>query len=127
MENEYILIIDIRSETRKIFEKALLEDKFEMIKSSDEEILLAKKTLNQETDKQLEEQVLRLVLSIARKYKNKGIISLDLSKEINTIIEEKDKDIENKFKIGNCERLKIRQAITKAIISKHETEDKNIM
>lgn len=127
MDNEYILVINAEEQTKKILEKSYKENEYQIFNTSENGIILAKKVFNKDLkyDEKIEEKVLKLVVTIARKYPVKGIITLNMSKEINTIIEEveENKDQEKYFKLGNHATWRIRQAITKAIVNKYNSEE----
>ena len=114
MENEYILVINIESETKKMYENALKEKGFQIVDHPENQILLAKKTI-QESD--LEEKILKLVISIAKLYTRRQLIYVDMSKDINEIIKKEQENQENN-KPGIYARWKIGQAIKRAIKKK---------
>ena len=114
MENEYILVINIESETKKMYENALEEKGFQIVEHNESQILLAKKTIQ---NTEIEEKILKLAISIAKLYTGRQLIYVDMSKDINEIIKKEQENQENS-KPGIYARWKIGQAIKKAIRKK---------
>ena len=120
MENKYELFISIDQLTQSVYEKSFNSKGYEII-YNDDNILFLKKTNRDDFNKQQEKTVLDVIISIAKKYKTDGIVHIDLSNEVNSILV-KIKDEENVRGFDNRITWPIRQAFTKAIISKKDQE-----
>lgn len=120
MENKYELFISIDQLTQSVYEKSFNSKGYEII-YNDNNILFLKKTNRDDFNKQHEKTVLDVIISIAKKYKTDGIVHIDLSNEVNSILV-KIKDEENVRGFDNRITWPIRQAFTKAIISKKDQE-----
>ncbi len=120
MENKYELFISIDQLTQSVYEKSFNSKGYEII-YNDDNILFLKKTNRDDFNKQHEKTVLDVIISIAKKYKTDGIVHIDLSNEVNSILV-KIKDEENVRGFDNRITWPIRQAFTKAIISKKDQE-----
>ena len=120
MENKYELFINIDQLTQSVYEKSFNSKGYEII-YNDDNILFLKKTNRDDFNKQHEKTVLDVIISIAKKYKTDGIVHIDLSNEVNSILV-KNKDEENVRGFDNRITWPIRQAFTKAIISKKDQE-----
>lgn len=120
MENKYELFINIDQLTQSVYEKSFNSKGYEII-YNDDNILFLKKTNRDNFNKQHEKTVLDVIISIAKKYKTDGIVHIDLSNEVNSILV-KIKDEENVRGFDNRITWPIRQAFTKAIISKKDQE-----
>lgn len=120
MENRYELFINIDQLTQSVYEKSFNSKGYEII-YNDDNILFLKKINRDDFNKQHEKTVLDVIISIAKKYKTDGIVHIDLSNEVNSILV-KIKDEENVRGFDNRITWPIRQAFTKAIISKKDQE-----
>ena len=106
--------------TKNVYEKYYNSENYEIILSKNG-ILFAKKINNADINLKHEKIVLEVIISMAKKYKQDGIIHIDLSHEIDSIME-KIKDDENIRHVDNRISWPIRQAFTKAIVSKKKLE-----
>ena len=120
MKNKYELLMNLDDITKNVYEKCYNSENYETIFNG-EGILFVKKTNNQETNLKHEKIVLEVIISMAKKYKQDGIIHIDLSHELEAIME-KIKDDENIRHVDNRISWPIRQAFTKAIVSKKKKE-----
>ena len=118
MENKYEIYISIDNLTKGVYEKSLKSKDYEIV-YNDDNILFLKKINNEDYNKQHEKTVLDVIASMAKKYKSDGIVHIDLSKEVNSILD-KIKDDENVKGFDNRITWPIRQAFTNAIILKNE-------
>ena len=116
MDNKYELFINIDHLTQSVYEKSFNSKGYEII-YNDDNILFLKKINSEEYNKQHEKTVLDVITSMAKKYRTDGIVHIDLSKEVNYILD-KIKDDENVKGFDNRITWPIRQAFTNAIISK---------
>ena len=125
MENNYKIFLGIEPETRKIFEKNLISEGYQIIETEEKEILFTKKSAGVESEEYLKaEQIAkRMLIGIIKKYLGRGFIYIDFSKDMKKII---DNLMENNynFKTDNRITWRIRQAITKAIIDKNKTGER---
>ncbi len=115
--NKYILIMTSDINTKNILKKSYLNDNFTIFDFNDDEVFMVKKiTDKKDFDNNLEDNILKLVLSIAKKYKQKNTLTFDMSDVINQIynnsINNKDKKIDGKA------TWQIKQLLTNNIITK---------
>ena len=118
MENKYELFINIDHLTQSVYEKSFKSKDYEII-FNDDNILFLKKINNEDYNKQHEKTILDVIISMAKKYKTERIVHIDLSNEVNSILD-KIKDDENVRGYDNRITWPIRQAFTNAIILKNE-------
>ena len=114
MKNKYELLMNLDDITKNVYEKYYSSENYETI-FNENGILFVKKTNNQENNLKHEKIVLEVIISMAKKYKQDGIINIDLSHELEAIME-KIKDDENVRHVDNRISWPIRQAFTKAIV-----------
>lgn len=115
--NKYILIMTSDINTKNILKKSYLNDNFTIFDFNDDEVFMVKKiTDKKDFDNNLEDNILKLVLSIAKKYKQKNTLTFDMSDVINQIynnsINNKDKKIDVRA------TWQIKQLLTNNIITK---------
>ena len=120
MENKYLLLINLEKQTKKIYEEKFKKENYNFLLNQDNIILVKKvnnKESNKKSEKNNEELIVRYVESICNKYNNYGFLYIDLTKEINNILKDLEKD--EKIRVAD-QRItwRIRQAITKAILNK---------
>ena len=120
MENKYEIFISVDHLAQSVYEKSFKSKDYEII-YNDDNILFLKKINNEDYNKQHEKIVLDVITSMAKKYKPERIVHIDLSNEVNSILDE-IKDDENVRGFDNRITWPIRQAFTKAIISKKKQE-----
>ena len=125
MENNYKVFMGVETETKKVFEKHLIAQGYQIIEVDLKEILFAKKSIGTETEEDIEtEQVaIRILIGIIKKYLGMGIVFIDFSDVMREIINNL-KQNNNKFKIDNRITWRIRQTITRAIIDKNKTGER---
>ena len=116
MENKFEIFINVDHLTQSIYEKSFKSKDYEII-YDDDNILFLKKINNENYSKQHEKIVLNVIISMAKKHKSDGTVHIDLSKEVNSILE-KIKDDEKVRGFDNRITWPIRQAFTNAIFSK---------
>lgn len=121
MENKYELFINLNNEIKKIYIKYFEEEKYELL-INEEKILLARKTNNKnKINLNHELEIVKLIKSMAKRQKTNGILYINLTKEINTILQRTNN--ENNIKCtDNRISWPIRQAFTKAIILKENSK-----
>ncbi len=121
MENKYELFINLNNEIKKIYIKYFEEEKYELL-INEEKILLARKTNNKnKINLNHELEIVKLIKSMAKRQKANGILYINLTKEINTILQRTNN--ENNIKCtDNRISWPIRQAFTKAIILKENSK-----
>lgn len=120
MENKYLLLINLEKQTKKVYEEKFKKENYNFLLNQDNIILVKKvnnKESNKKSEKNNEELIVRYVESICNKYNNYGFLYIDLTKEINNILKDLEKD--GKIRVAD-QRItwRIRQAITKAILNK---------
>ena len=111
--------------TKNILKKSYLNDNFTIFDFYDDEVFMVKKiTDKKDFDNNLEDNILKLVLSIAKKYKQKNTLTFDMSDVINQIynnsINNKDKKIDGKA------TWQIKQLLTNNIITKKKNSKNEI-
>ena len=116
MENKYEIFINIDHLTQSVYEKSFKSKDYEIIYNEDN-ILFLKKINSEDYNKQHEKTILNVIISMAKKYNPDGIVHIDLSDEVNSILD-KIKDDENVRGFDNRITWPIRQAFTKATRSK---------
>lgn len=122
MDNKYELFFCVDSLMKNVYVKSFNSKGYEII-YNDDDILFVKKGNVQYYNQQHEKTVIDVIVSIAKKYNPDGIIYIDLSKEVNSILD-KINDDENVRGFDNRITWPIRQAFTKAISSKKKQETK---
>lgn len=120
MENKYEIFISVDHLAQSVYEKSFKSKDYEII-YNDDNILFLKKINNENYNKQHEKTVLDVITSMAKKYNPDGIVHIDLSNEVNSILDQIKND-ENVRGFDNRITWPIRQAFTKAIISKKKQE-----
>lgn len=120
MNNKYELFLNIDSLTKSVYENGFNSKGYEII-YKDDNILFVKKVNVQYYNQQHEKIVIDVIVSMAKKYNPDGIVHIDLSDEVNSILD-KIKDDENVRGFDNRITWPIRQAFTKAIASKKKQE-----
>lgn len=122
MDNKYELFFCVDSLMKSVYVKSFNSKGYEII-YNDDDILFVKKGNVQYYNQQHEKTVIDVIVSIAKKYNPDGIIYIDLSKEVNSILD-KINDDGNVRGFDNRITWPIRQAFTKAISSKKKQETK---
>lgn len=125
MDNKYELFFCVDSLMKNVYVKNFNSKGYEII-YNDDDILFVKKGNVQYYNQQHEKTVIDVIVSIAKKYNPDGIIYIDLSKEVNSILD-KINDDGNVRGFDNRITWPIRQAFTKAISSKKKQETKKKM
>ena len=120
MKNKYELLINLDKITKNVYEKYYRAENFDII-LNEAGILFARKINNLKINMEHEKIITEVVISIAKKYKLGGVIHIDLSNEIESIMDniKFDKNIRH---TDNRITWPIRQAFTKAIIEKKKKE-----
>lgn len=125
MDNKYELFFCVDSLMKSVYVKSFNSKGYEII-YNDDDILFVKKGNVQYYNQQHEKTVIDVIVSIAKKYNPDGIIYIDLSKEVNSILD-KINDDGNVRGFDNRITWPIRQAFTKAISSMKKQETKKKM
>lgn len=126
MENKYLLLMNLEKQTKKIYEEKFKKENYNFLLNEDNVILVKKGNENNKEktkNKNNEEIIVKYIESISRKYNNYGFLYIDLTKEINNIL----KDLEKDEKIRAAyQRItwRIRQAMVKAIVDKEKNKNK---
>ena len=116
MKNKYELIANLTKETKNVYEKHFLSEGYQLL-INEEYTIFAKKEYNKNINLEHEKQIITLIKSMIPKYKANGILFIDLSNEINSILQQIEKEKTIKL-TDNKICWPIRQAITKAIATK---------
>ena len=130
MENKYLLLINLEKQTKKVYEEKFKKENYNFLLNEDNIILVKKENKediknNNQYEKNNEEIIIKYIKSIFRKFSNYGLLYIDLTNEINNILN----DLKQNEKIRVADQRitwRIRQAITKAIIDKKEDNISNI-
>lgn len=130
MENKYLLLINLEKQTKKVYEEKFKKENYNFLLNEDNIILVKKENKediknNNQYEKNNEEIIIKYIKSIFRKFSNYGLLYIDLTNEINNILN----DLKQNEKIRVADRRitwRIRQAITKAILDKKEDNISNI-
>lgn len=127
MENKYLLLINLEKQTKKIYEEKFKKENYNFLLNEDNIILVkkedeknkekTKEKIKQDVKNNSEETIVKYIESISRRYNNYGFLYIDLTKEINNILKDLEKD--KKIRVAD-QRItwRIRQAITKTILDK---------
>lgn len=118
MENKYELFITIDQLTKDVYEKSFKSKGYEII-YNDDDILFVKKLNSKDINEKKEKIILEVIISMAKKYKANGIVHIDFSNEVNSILDE-IKDVETVKGFDNRITWPIRQVFIKAIIEKNK-------
>ena len=86
---------------------------------NDDDILFVKKLNSKDINEKKEKIILEVIISMAKKYKANGIVHIDFSNEVNSILDE-IKDVETVKGFDNRITWPIRQVFIKAIIEKNK-------
>ena len=130
MENKYLLLINLEKQTKKVYEEKFKKENYNFLLNEDNIILVKKENKedikkNNQYEKNNEEIIIKYIKSIFRKFSNYGLLYIDLTNEINNILN----DLKQNEKIRVADQRitwRIRQAITKAILDKKEDNISNI-
>ncbi len=126
MENKYLLLMNLEKQTKKIYEEKFKKENYNFLLNEDNVILVKKGNENNKEktkNKNNEEIIVKYIESISRKYNNYGFLYIDLTKEINNIL----KDLEKDEKIRAADQRitwRTRQAMVKAIVDKEKNKNK---
>ena len=117
MENKYLLLMNLEKQTKKIYEEKFKKENYNFLLNEENVILVKKEDKEKTKEKNYEEIIVKYIESISRKYNNYGFLYIDLTKEINNILKDLEKD--DKIRVAD-QRItwRIRQAITKTITDK---------
>lgn len=126
MENKYLLLMNLEKQTKKIYEEKFKKENYNFLLNEDNVILVKKGNENNKEktkNKNNEEIIVKYIESISRKYNNYGFLYIDLTKEINNILKDLEKD--EKIRVAD-QRItwRIRQAMVKAIVDKEKNKNK---
>lgn len=130
MENKYLLLINLEKQTKKVYEEKFKKENYNFLLNEDNIILVKKENKedikkNNQYEKNNEEIIIKYIKSIFRKFSNYGLLYIDLTNEINNILN----DLKQNEKIRVADQRitwRIRQAITKVILDKKEDNISNI-
>lgn len=130
MENKYLLLINLEKQTKKVYEEKFKKENYNFLLNEDNIILVKKENKediknNNQNEKNNEEIIIKYIKSIFRKFSNYGLLYIDLTNEINNILN----DLKQNEKIRVADQRitwRIRQAITKVILDKKEDNISNI-
>lgn len=117
MEEKYELLANLDIETKTVYEKYFTSKKYNIL-INEKNLLLAKRDVTKVV-KEDEKKIASIIKNMMDKYKNKGMIYIDLTNEFKTILSK----IENKSNIkctDNVITFPIRKAIENSVISKEQ-------
>ena len=116
MDNKYELFLNLDELTKKVYVQYYNAENYEII-FNENTILFVKKIYNKNINSNHESVILDVVKSMAKRYKPDGVVHIDLSNDIKSILE-RIKDDENVRHTDGRISWQLRQAFTRAIISK---------
>lgn len=117
MEEKYELLANLDIETKTVYEKYFTSKKYNIL-INEKNLLLAKRDVTKVV-KEDEKKIASIIKNMMDKYKNKGMIYIDLTNEFKTILSK----IENKSNIkctDNVITFPIRKVIENSVISKEQ-------
>lgn len=122
MDNKYELIANLNNATKQIYEKYFKKEKYHIL-VNEEGVLFAKKINNSNVNLEHEKIIIDLIKSMIKQYKAKGILYINLTQEISSIMKEikNEKNIES---TDNRISRPIKKAIEKAILLKEKQKIK---
>lgn len=118
MENEYKLFLNLKNEMKNIYEKNLKNEEYDIL-INDNKILFARKVNNKNVNIEHEKQLVKLIESMAKRQNTKGILYINLTAEINSILQ-RYKNIETINYNDKMVSWPIRQAFTKAMVMRED-------
>lgn len=91
MENKYLLLINLEKQTKKVYEEKFKKENYNFLLNEDNIILVKKENKediknNNQYEKNNEEIIIKYIKSIFRKFSNYGLLYIDLTNEINNIL-----------------------------------------
>lgn len=115
-KSRYEIIINLDIETKKIYEKYFETEGYQFLANKDN-LLFVKKQKERLENIEHENSVVQLILNMVKKYFYVGILYIDLTDEINEILQ-KSEQMEKLNLTDNYITLPIKKAIEKAILNK---------
>lgn len=115
-KSRYEIIINLDIETKKIYEKYFETEGYQFLANKDN-LLFVKKQKEKLENIEHENSVVQLILNMVKKYFYVGILYIDLTDEINEILQ-KSEQMEKLNLTDNYITLPIKKAIEKAILNK---------
>ena len=112
-KNKYIFFINIEEQARKIYEKSYKNSEYERVKKDfvPANIMIIKK----EYEKKLLDEILEFTLNLILKYNIKEPMILDLSNELNSIIEQYEGNWTQYAKTNHIYILKLKKEIERNV------------
>lgn len=112
-KNKYIFFINIEEQARKIYEKSYKNSEYERVKKDfvPANIMIIKK----EYEKKLLDEILEFTLNLILKYNIKEPMILDLSNELNSIIEQYEGNWTQYVKTSHIYILKLKKEIERNV------------
>lgn len=118
MENKYELITNLSYEMKKIYEKYFTSEGYEIVVNEDR-MIFAKKINDNNIDLKKERAIINVVYAIVKRDTTKGILYMDLSREMNWIMKHTGDSECVDFRQNNV-TWAIRQAILKAKLKRED-------
>ena len=125
MENKYLLLINLEKQTKKVYEEKFKKENYNFLLNEENVILVKKENKEKTKEKNYEEIIVKYIGSISRKFNNYGFLYINLTNELNNILNDLKQD--GKIRVAD-QRItwRIRQAITKAILDKKDENISNV-
>lgn len=124
MKDKFELIVNLDYKMKSIYKKYFVNEGYEIVVEEDN-LIFVKKNNGSKREFIHEKEVINFIINMAKKENFKGLIKINLDKEMNSILE----------KVGNLEKIdftekmiswQIRQAFLKAILEKKEMISKEM-
>lgn len=89
LRNKYEIIVNLDTEIKKVYKKYFKTEGYQFL--SDEDTLLFVKKEEKKANIEHEDEIVQLILNMAKKYFHVGILYIDLTDEINEILQKSKK------------------------------------
>lgn len=119
MKNKYVLIINLMDETKNVYKKQFETENYEIL-IDEKNTILAKKVYDNKINIEHEKLIIKFIKCMANKYEKYGVIYIDLTEVIYSILKNIENIKEIKY-IDNNITLPIRQAIMRSISQKEDS------
>jgi len=116
MENKYEMLVNLKPEMKKVYQKYFETEGYQFL-VNEENIIFVKKQNCDTVNLEHEKEITKLIQNMIKKYSLDGILYLDFSSEMNSILQKS----EGKDKLNLTDKYitwPIRQAIAKAVLNK---------
>lgn len=115
-ESRYEIIVNLDTKTKKVYEKYFETEGYQFLANKD--TLLFVKKEGKKANIEHEDEIVQLILNMIKKYFYVGILYINLTDEINEILQKAEK-MEKLNLTDNYITLPIKRAFEKAILDKN--------